>query len=282
MDPDAEAEQRASTILKTTFITVVFTACHSYQTETNASVSNIQFSLPDSTEKKKIVLATKKKKPKTIYLTFDDGPNKGTRKVMHMVQEEEIPVTMFLIGEQVYGSREQTATYDSLLQCNFVEIANHSYTHAHNQYAKFYTRPDSVVNDFARCEDSLHLSRKIVRTPGRNIWRTTSITDTDIKNSIATADSLQKNGFTVVGWDLEWHFDNELNLTSTGDEMLQQVDSIFSKGKTKTQNHLVLLAHDQVYADAADSAELHNFLQKLKNRGEYNFEVISNYPGGKQ
>ncbi len=53
MNPDDEAEQAASQILKTTFMMVVFTACHSYQTATTASVSNIQFSLPDSTFKKK-------------------------------------------------------------------------------------------------------------------------------------------------------------------------------------------------------------------------------------
>ena len=49
MDPDAEAEQAASQILRTTFISVVFTACTYYKTETTASVNNIQFSLPDST-----------------------------------------------------------------------------------------------------------------------------------------------------------------------------------------------------------------------------------------
>ncbi|MGG9971134.1 polysaccharide deacetylase family protein [Ferruginibacter sp. SUN002] len=279
MDPDAEAEQTASTILRTTFISVVFTACHSYKTETNVSVNNIQFSLPDSTKQKKSDVTSTKKKKKTIYLTFDDGPNKGTRKVMHIAEEEQIPITMFLIGEQVYGSREQTATYDSLLLNNYVEISNHSYSHAGNAYSKFYTMPDSVANDFMRCEDSLRLSSKIIRTPGRNIWRTTGVNSTDLKNSTAAADSLQSKGFTVVGWDLEWHFNNALNLENTDDEILQQVDSIFSKGKTKTPDHLVLLAHDQVYADATDSATLRNFMQKLKNKDEYNFEVISNYPG---
>ena len=136
-----------------------------------------------------------------------------------------------------------------------------------------------MINDFIRCEDSLHLSKKIIRTPGRNIWRTNSITSTDLKNSEAAADSLRSNGFTVVGWDLEWSFDNALNVTNTGDELLQQVDSAFSKRKTKTPDHLVLLAHDQVYADAEDSARLHQFMAKLKNSNEYNFEVISNYPG---
>jgi hypothetical protein len=125
----------------------------------------------------------------------------------------------------------------------------------------------------------LHLTTNIIRTPGRNIWRTANISSTDIKKSAATADSLYRDGFTEVGWDLEWHFDNDLKLKNTGDAMLQQLDSMFTNGKTKTPNHLILLAHDQVYEDAADSGELHQFIKKLKATEEYNFEVVSKYPG---
>jgi peptidoglycan-N-acetylglucosamine deacetylase len=282
MDPDPEAEQAASQILRTTFITVVFTACNYYKTETTASVNTIQFSLPDSTSK--TVTATfPKKKTKTIYLTFDDGPNRGTKKMMHIVKEEKIPVTLFIVGQHVYGSKEQTAIFDSLIACKYFEIANHSYTHAFkNKFAKFYTLPDSAIKDFIRCADSLRLTANIIRTPGRNIWRTATINKTDIKTSTATADSLYTSGFTEVGWDLEWHYNDSLKLLNTGDEMLQQIDSMFMHNKNKTPNHLVLLAHDQVYEDASDSAELKHFIIKLKLKDEYNFETVSKYPGLKR
>jgi peptidoglycan-N-acetylglucosamine deacetylase len=289
MDPDREAEQAASQILRTTFITVVFTACNYYKTETclpdrqvTAPVSTIQLSLPDSSTKK-VALALPKKKKKTIYLTFDDGPNKGTKKMMHIVKEEQVPVTLFIVGQHVYGCKEQTATFDSLVACKYFEIANHSYTHAFkNKFAKFYTVPDSALKDFVRCADSLHLTANIVRTPGRNIWRTANITSTDIKSSTATADSLYKNGLTEVGWDLEWHYDDTLGLKNTSDEMLLQVDSMFVHNKTKTPDHLILLAHDQVYEDVADSGQLHQFIIKLKKKDEYHFETVSKYPGLKR
>jgi hypothetical protein len=179
----------------------------------------------------------------------------------------------------VYGSKEQAATFDSLAASKYFEIANHSFTHAFkNKFAKFYTVPDSAVKDFMRCADSLHLTANIIRTPGRNIWRTANITSTDISTSISTADSLYKEGFTEVGWDLEWHFNDSLTLKNSSDEMLQQVDSMFVHNKTKTPNHLILLAHDQVYEDAADSAQLHQFIIKLKQKEEYNFEMVSKYP----
>ena len=287
MDPDREAEQAASQILKNTFITVVFTACNYYKTETclpdrqaTATVANIQFTLPDSTVvSKPETTALPKKKKKTIYLTFDDGPNKGTKKMMHIVEEEQVPVTLFIVGQHVYGSNEQTATFDSLVASKYFEIANHSYTHAFkNKFAKFYTVPDSALKDFIRCADSLHLTANIIRTPGRNIWRTATVTSTDINTSKATADSLYKNGFTEVGWDLEWHYDDTLKLKNTCAEMLLRVDSMFAYNKTKTINHLVLLAHDQAYADAADSAQLHQFIIRLKQKDEYNFETVSKYP----
>ena len=42
-----------------------------------------------------------KKKKKTIYLTFDDGPDRGTKIVYNILKEQEIPATMFLICEHV-------------------------------------------------------------------------------------------------------------------------------------------------------------------------------------
>ncbi|UAY51832.1 polysaccharide deacetylase family protein [Ferruginibacter albus] len=280
MNQGSEAEQAASIIFKNIFITVVLSACHYRENETTTTVHPIKISHEDTTVKVAVKPAPKKKKRKTLYLTFDDGPNKGTRKVMHIAEKEQIPITMFIIGEHVYASREQTTTFDSLVQCKMIELENHSFSHAfNNRYVKFYTCSDSAVKDFIRCADSLHLTDKIVRTPGRNIWRTENITATDIKASTATADSLRSKGFTAIGWDLEWHFDKNLKLESTSDEVLQQIDSVFAKGKTKTPDQLVLLAHDQVYADADDSSQLSDLVKKLKAKDEYDFDIISNYPG---
>jgi peptidoglycan-N-acetylglucosamine deacetylase len=278
MDLDAEAEPIASKILKTTVITVVFSSCHYFTSETNPSVNNIQHSLPDDTLQKVVLVKAKPKKSKTIYLTFDDGPNKGTQNVIDIINKEEVNATLFIIGEHVYGSKSQSAVFDSIVKCKYIELANHSYTHAHNKFAKYYSVPDSVVADFKRCADSLGLTNNIVRTPGRNIWRTNSIVETDLENTKMAADSLQKNSYKVIGWDMEWKFDNHLKLLATDDEMLAAIDSAFANDNTKLQNNLVLLAHDQAFANSADSAYLHNFIIKLKAKNEYDIEPISAYP----
>lgn len=231
----------------------------------------------------KIAPPVRKKKKKKIYLTFDDGPNKGTRKVLNIVQQEQVAVTFFLIGEHVFASTSQRATWDSLRVDSSIELCNHSHTHAwHNRYNKFYEQPDSVVNDFKRCRDSLELTNTITRTPGRNIWRVDTLSYTDLKKSAAAADSLQQAGFTIIGWDLEWHYDHKnFTLKNKSDELLLQIDSLFAGNKTRIPEHLVILAHDQVYDDSNDSAELHQLIRKLKARDEYELLVTSRYPGVK-
>ena len=281
MDPDSEAEQAASQILKTAFISVVFSTCH-YRTETTSYFHPSQKIIITPPPVTKPMAVIKKKKKKTIYLTFDDGPNKGTRKVMNIVNEEQVPVTMFIIGEHAFATPYQNETMDSLLESDMIEIANHSYTHAHNQYQKFYSNADSVVNDFTRCTDSLGLKNNIARTPGRNIWRTENVNSTDIKSTVTPADSLSNKGYTLVGWDLEWHYDKNLCLKNCADTLLKQIDSVFTKGRTRNTGHLVLLAHDQVYADAGDSTQLRSLVNKLKKTEEYDFEFISKYPGVKK
>lgn len=287
MDPDSAnasfpyklMEMVTSQMAKTTIATVVFTSCYYYETDTNVKVSTVSVSRSDTAVVTLNNAGAPKKKKKTIYLTFDDGPNKGTKNMMDIVQDEAIPVTLFIIGEHVYGSTAQNAIFDSLVNCKYFEIANHSFTHAFkNKFAKFYQVPDSVVNDFKRCADSLHLTANIIRTPGRNIWRTELVNQTDINSSKAAADSLFANGYTITGWDLEWHYDNKLKLKNTSEEMILQIDSMFTNAKTKTSDHLVLLAHDQVYEDPADSIELRQFIIKLKAKNEYNFELVSRYP----
>lgn len=270
----------SSTLFKTSLLTIAFSTLYIEKIENTTVFHPKQRTAGDkpmAEVKMKPVIA---KKRKTLYLTFDDGPNKGTKKVMDIMEAEQIPVTMFIIGAHVYGSAEQKKIFDSLVSNTLFELANHSYSHAfENKYRQFYDLPDSMVKDFVRCADSLGLTSNIVRTPGRNIWRTKNITSTDIVSSGAAADSLQKNGFTAMGWDLEWHFTSDQMLVQSDTLLMRQIDSLFAKNKTKLSGQLVLLAHDRTFLSAADSSALHRLIIELKKRDEFDFETISKYPG---
>jgi peptidoglycan/xylan/chitin deacetylase (PgdA/CDA1 family) len=283
MDPDSGELFKRSTITKIAILTLLFTACYFYKDRTRYRSRPVQMAtqrpLTADDSIAQVVKPQKKKKKKKIYLTFDDGPNKGTQQMLDIVNAEQVPVTLFLIGEHVYGSSLQARVYDSIMASSWVEIANHSFTHGHNRFSKFYQNADSVVQDFNRCADSLGLKNGIARTPGRNIWRLQNIRKTDISTSAAAADSLHKNGFLIVGWDLEWHFDKELKAVQSPEKLWQEVDSMFRHKLTQSGDHLVLLAHDQVYANTQDSSMLRKFVAGIKQQDEYEFAYVSRYPG---
>lgn len=280
---DDEGESATATFAKVFFALLIFIpACNKPQ-----KILQTPLLVKDSiTAKKKDappVAKTIKSKKKKLYITFDDGPNRGTKNVLSIIKDEGVPVTFFVIGEHVFASKGQQQMWDSLKMAEHIEICNHSYTHGwHNDFADFYQKPDSVVKDFQRTQDSLQLTNKIVRTPGRNIWRIDSLKFTDLKRSAAAADSLQKAGFIVMGWDLEWHYDHKtMSVTTNAEKLVQQIDSVFNYKRTKQPDHLVLLAHDQVYVKSDDSLQLRQFLKLLKQRDEYELSVVTGYPGAK-
>lgn len=279
MNLGSEVERTTSKIITTLFITLVFAACENNPVKTSTTVV---IQKPAAKDTVIAIPDTSTNNQKTIYLTFDDGPNRGSNHVLQVADEEQVPITMFLIGQHIIGSPGQELTYRNILKSPYVEIQNHSYTHGRNHFEKFYENAAIVRDDFTRCADSLHLLSNIIRTPGRNIWRTPSISFTDVKKTAALADTLQQMGLTAVGWDIEWRFDNHLHLYKTADEVLIQIKNLFEKQEMKTPNQLVLLAHDQTFTDSTNFASLQDLVHQLKSSGEYKFEVISKYPGLKK
>jgi peptidoglycan-N-acetylglucosamine deacetylase len=288
MDPDSEGAGKNFSILPEginpfSFVTntlscsLLLISCHSTPDE---KIIRAIAEKKDTAKAKPVITNTVTKQKKKIYLTFDDGPNKGTSNVMDILQDEQVPASLFVIGEQVYGSKAQAITWQNLQQCTNIEICNHSYTHAHNRFVKYYSDPAFVVSDFVRCKDSLQLQNNIARTPGRNIWRTNNVEATDLDKTKLAADSVYQYGFTLVGWDVEWHYAApNLLLEESADKMLQQIDSLLANGKTKYKDHIVLLAHDQTFEDRKDSASLRYLVQQIKLRPDYELEKISSYPG---
>lgn len=216
---------------------------------------------------------------KYLYLTFDDGPNKGTSHVVKSLQKEKTPATLFLVGEHIYGSKAQLADFELIANDTLFQIANHSYSHADNQFSKYYRDSAKVLQDFKRVNDSLNRKMMISRTPGRNIWRLDSILVTDIKSSKECADFLAENGFVLVGWDIEWKCNDENKIQEKSSEMINLIDSAFEKKKMQTENHLVLLTHDQYFRDSLSIAELDKFLQTIKTRNDIVLRKIKDYPG---
>lgn len=224
-------------------------------------------------------------KKKRIFMTFDDGPNLGTRNLLTILKEEQVPATMFLIGLHTKASPEQKLMWEQLQTFPGIELFNHSYSHAwRNRFTGFYKNPDSVISDFNRAQAMMMLKEPIARTPGRNAWRIDSISRTDLLKNKSVIDSLQrKGGYVLIGWDLEWQFNHKNSQAlQSPDQLMAQVDHLFASNKTLKPDNLVILAHDQMWKSSADSLKLHEFIRKLKAKPGYELAVITDYPGVKE
>ncbi|MGJ7033153.1 polysaccharide deacetylase family protein [Niabella hirudinis] len=224
-------------------------------------------------------------KKKRIFMTFDDGPNLGTRNLLTILKEEKVPATMFLIGQHTRASTEQKLMWQELQTFPGIELFNHSYSHAwRNHFTGFYKNTDSIISDFNRAQAMMMLKEPIARTPGRNTWRIDSTSRTDLLKNKPVIDSLQKKGgYVLIGWDLEWQFNHKnAQPIQTPDQLMAQVDHLFASNKTLKPDNLVILAHDQMWRSSADSLRLHEFIRKLKSRQGYELALITDYPGVKE
>ena len=216
---------------------------------------------------------------KYIYLTFDDGPLKGSENIDSVILGERLKISVFLVGEHAEKSK-QLGTYYKLYEQNpFVEVYNHSYTHANNKYELFYSNPENVLADIQKNEQLLNLRYKIVRLPGRNMWRIGGRKRDDGISGSAAADLLEKNGYKVYGWDIEWQH-NASNGTpvQSVDEMVKEIETRLESGNTFTQENIIILIHDEMFQKKWEESELKQLIDKMRLHQNYMFEHIRFYP----
>ncbi|BFH60271.1 polysaccharide deacetylase [Paenibacillus azoreducens] len=101
--------------------------------------------------------------PKTVFLTFDDGPSALTCKVLDILKKNNIHATFFVLGEQV-------KRYPEVLQRIYEEghaIGNHSYNH---NYTELYSGFPVFWNQIKKTEEEVNritgFRPQLVRAPG--------------------------------------------------------------------------------------------------------------------
>src|SRR5438067_1675177 len=131
MKPSTDDDGETATLIKTTLILLSFTF-FAFKKPYREIIS--QHTLTAISKKdvaaKPVKYKTSTSKKKKLYLTFDDGPNRGTKNVFTIVKNNDVPVTFFIVGEHVFASIGQTRMWDSLKMAQHIELSNHSYCHA--------------------------------------------------------------------------------------------------------------------------------------------------------
>lgn len=228
---------------------------------------------PDTTISVKL-----KERMKFIYLSFDDGPLKGSENIDSVVIAERLKISVFVVGHNAEASKVLGNYYKLYEQNPFVETYNHSFTHAKGHYERFYSNPENVLADIQKNERELNLKFKIVRLPGRNIWRLLDRKKDDGVSGSAAADLLAKNEYKIYGWDIEWRHHPGGVPVQTVDEIKKEIETRLEDGNLFTRDHLVLLVHDEMFQKKWEESELKQLIDKLKQHENYIFEHLRFYP----
>lgn len=216
--------------------------------------------------------------PYSIYLTFDDGPTEGSRFVTDLSLRDSIRLNVFVVGGNVFRNGRNRTLLQAYIDDPFIEIGNHSFTHAEQHYRRYFRRPDLVLADFDRNRDSLHLNNGLARLPGRNVFRIDGLTRDDPEDAREAADTLAAKGYRVFGWDLEWRQKAAEGVEAhTGSEMFSVAQGMLGGGKTFRPNQIVLLLHDREMRDSAFRAQLDSFINMARRDGRFAFRRLSEY-----
>ena len=214
---------------------------------------------------------------KVVYLTFDDGPLAPSPYLTDIIHEKQIKMSEFAVGLHALMNKSFMRHLDAMKHSPYIEVLNHSYSHAYGKYQSFYGQPNAAAEDIIGNEEKLGLLTKIVRMPGRDIWATDSIKHGWTQSGGKTAQILFDKGFKIYGWDMEWeHFGSTLPKQSPT-QLVQIIDDMFKYKTSHTPNHVVVLGHDEMMLKEKGRQDLRLIIDMLKERG-YIFEFISNYP----
>lgn len=191
--------------------------------------------------------------PKTMYLTFDDGPSaECTDMVLNILRERNIKATFFLIGEYVEKYPE---TAKRIVDEGHT-IGIHCYRH---DYDVLYQSVDSYLEDFQKAYDVIEattgVKTRLFRFPGGSVNAYNKAVCEEI------IEEMTDRGFIYYDWNASLQ---DAAADTTPEELLMN-----AKESTLGRKKVIMLAHDRVYNTALCLDRL------ITQFPEYKMEVLS-------
>ncbi|WP_413533635.1 polysaccharide deacetylase family protein [Empedobacter brevis] len=247
-----------------------------YNVKIDSSTLHQNTNLP--AEKQNAIDSTKQ----YVYLTFDDGPYKGSKNINKILTEENVKGTVFLVGFNAF-TKDLKQNVENYKANPNVEIANHTFSHARNKYKAFYNAPpENVYEDIRKNEVALDIHSRWVRLPARNTWRVNEHKKDDpVKNAIPAANLIAKNQYYIYGWDYEWERSGKKSPNhelSSPEKIYEGILHRLDQNKTFQKNHLVILMHDDMFNEDFNAEKLRKLIVLLKQNPKIVIEGISGYP----
>ena len=177
---------------------------------------------------------------KYIALTFDDGPNYNTNKVLDILEENNVPATFFVLGNRIKGNENILKRMVS----SKMEIGNHTFNHL--LLTKY--KEDKVKSEI---NDTSNL-----------IFEVTGKYPTLLRPSYGSCNKMIKSvvDTPIIIWDidtLDWKYHNSRRISS--------------RVINKVKDGDIVLMHD-IYSATANALEI--IIPSLKSKG-YTFVTVS-------
>lgn len=191
--------------------------------------------------------------PKTMYLTFDDGPSaECTDMVLNILRERNIKATFFLIGEYV----EKYPETAKRIADEGHTIGIHCYRH---DYDVLYQSVESYLEDFQKAYDVIEavtgVKTRLFRFPGGSV----NAYNKEVCEEIIK--EMTDRGFIYYDWNASLG-------DAAGDTMPEEL-LMNAKETTLGRKKVIMLAHDRVYNTALCLDRL------ITQFPEYKMEVLS-------
>lgn len=188
--------------------------------------------------------------PKTMYLTFDDGPSEeNTIRVLEILKERNIKATFFLVGENV-------RKYPEIAQRIVAEghtIGIHCDSH---DYETIYASADSFMEDFEKAHQTVYevtgVDTKLFRFPGGSI----NAYNDAVRDEII--EKMTEEGYIFYDWNAS--LEDAVKETTPEKLVANGVDTTLGRKK------VILLAHDVVYDTGICLNELLDSLPEYEMR----------------
>ena len=122
---------------------------------------------------------------KVAYLTFDDGPNYNTEKILDILKENNIKATFFLVG----GMIENCPSTVKRIYDEGHTLANHTYSHTYSystkeDFLEEISKTDSLISEAIGEEYKSYF----IRVPGGSMGKTVA------------KDAIKENGYKSINW----------------------------------------------------------------------------------
>jgi len=186
------------------------------------------------------------KNEKSIYLTFDDGPNDiVTNEVLDILSKNNIKATFFSVGE---NANKFPQVMERIVSEGH-SIGNHTYNHL-----KGWTSPiEEYIDNVEKCQLQLlnHDNCNLFRPPYGRITKKQGRSIIDL-------------GFKIIMWDvLSYDYDRNLNCK----------DSL-KKISKRTRNGSIIVFHDSLKAQAQLHQILPKYIDNMLARG-FHFKPLT-------